>query len=200
MAALLLPLPMMADITYYYTGNNFTTFGTEDQNNNITYGSSSYNSSDSVTGWFSVSDPLPASSSFSPSPTAFSFSDGQQTINETDVINGTAYDMFSLTTDSNGYIVDWEVLALVGLDEEISGEIGIFGGPDFSVGNGPVEGDDAGDVGAIINSDGSADFGESTTSGSWSTTPPSTTPEPSSIVLLLTGLAGMAGIARRKLS
>jgi hypothetical protein len=202
MAALFLSLPMMADTTYYYTGNNFTIFATQDTSANTTYGSASYNTGDSVTGWFSVRAPLPAASpGFPLAPIAFSFSDGQQTINSTDVINGTAGILngdFAFITGSNGNIVDWELLMLSYTDEGPTGAIYMFGGPYFSVGNGPVGGY-AGDLGGIIHSDGSTDFGESATSGSWSTTPPSTTPEPSSIVLLLTGLASMAGVARRKL-
>jgi hypothetical protein len=81
----------------------------------------------------------------------------------------------------------------------------LFGGVGYFInGYGPIsnaEGGNAGhggEAGVIFNSDGSMDLGESITFGSWSTTPSSTTPEPSSLVLVLTGLSGLAGVARRK--
>jgi hypothetical protein len=204
-AAFLLPLPMMADTTYYFTGSNFSSFGTEAANSSssgFTFGSSSYSTSDSVSGWFTVSAPLAANSYDGSNPKVFSFSDGQQTINETDAY----FAVFELLTASDGSIKAWEIDAyLLPKGGKATGEIMLFGGVGYFInGYGPIsnaEGGNAGhggEAGVIFNSDGSMDLGESVTFGSWSTTPTSATPEPSSIVLMLSGLAGRAGVARRK--
>jgi hypothetical protein len=104
----------------------------------------------------------------------------------------------SCFTDANGNIADWLVVVETeDADNNLASEIVMLGGPMFPVGDGPLTSDSmvAGDVGLIVNPDGSISAGESNSSGSWTE---SATPEPSSIVLLMTGLAGVIGVARRK--
>jgi hypothetical protein len=196
MAAFLLPLPMMAETTYLYTGNNFTTTGVEDTSGNITIGGSTYSTSDLVTGWITVPDPM-LSLNGPVLVDSFSFNDGIQTLSSAEEA-GEEFGAF--LTDENGAILDWELL-VIGVDPSsgLEGEIGVFGGPAFSLGDGPFTSETAGDAGVYANLDGTEDWGESTSSGIWSMNS-TVTPEPSSIVLLITGLAGLAGVARRKLS
>jgi hypothetical protein len=194
LTAFLMPLPMMADdATYYFNGNNFTTVGTADVDGNVVSDTSPYSFSDSVSGWFRMPDALSAGTSLF-NLTSYSFSDGLQTINSS---NG-AMAQAMLFIDADGNIADWIVIVQMrDVDGNTTSEIGTEGGPYFSIGEGPFTSNNAGDAGVIINADGSALFGESNSSGTWTE---SATPEPSSIILLLTGLAGIAGVARRKLS
>ena len=180
-AAFLLPLPMMADTTYYYTGTDFLST------------SGVYTTSDSINGWFSVGSPLPANLNdlgnlynITTQVTAFSFSDGVQTIS-----NGNASDSkFEVITDAHGDISAW----IVGADIVSGGvKIGIIeSGSPATGGAGP--GEDAADY--LDNSNQAW----TPISGTWSTTPPSAVPEPSSSILFLTGVTGLAGVVRRKFS
>jgi hypothetical protein len=89
-AAFFLPLPVMADVTYTYTGNNFTTVGTSDSDLNQLYSTSPYNSSNSVSGWLSLPDALPANIETNFQLLSYSFSDGLQTISSANGAMGSA--------------------------------------------------------------------------------------------------------------
>ena len=198
--AFLLPLPMMADTTYNYTGTNFTS------------ANGLYSTSDSVSLWFTVASPLQNDLGnggglviFSPDVTAFSFSDGVQTIsysggsmtysNGTSSYTGTAdlgknaIDQFEASTDANGNIDAWNMAILLSEFAAI-GTKGVAG----EVGQGQ-------DIGAYADPDSNNDYqGSTDVSGTWSSASSAATPEPSSFLLLLTGLACMAGLTRRRLA
>jgi hypothetical protein len=177
LAAFLLPLPMMADTTYTYTGNDFV------------FATPPYNPSDSITGWFTVATALPDNLNdagglydITSQVTAFSLSDGVQTIDNANA----SFSQFGVVTDGNGDLFAWvfgaKVASGTGATTGLVESEGVAGG----MGN---------DV-ADLNS--SEAF--NATPGTWAESSSSLTPEPSNFLLLLTGLASMAGIARRKLS
>ena len=92
-----------ADVTYSYTGNDFTS------------ATSPYTTSDSVTGSITLTSALADNiSSFSFEPAAsivsFSFSDGQQTITNANATTG----QFAFETNSSGDIIGWELTVDIG--------------------------------------------------------------------------------------
>jgi len=181
LAAILLPLPMMADTTYSYAGQNFT----------AAYGS--YTTSDSISGWFTVASPLADDFGSSTNPysitnevTSFSFSDGLQTISSTNASD----DRIEVTTDASGSIVNWVLVFEVGNSQKTLEYIETVN----------VEGDKGNIDYAYDTNINNGTFAFTYSAGTWSETSTTATPEPSSIVLLLTGLAGITGAARRKLA
>jgi hypothetical protein len=194
LAAFLLPLPMMADTTYYYTGSDYTTV------------SGVFTTSDSLNGWFTVASPLGANlgtpgALATITPLSYSFTDGVVEYNDTNgtfelvaISTGQTYvpdpsalgDHFELSTDANGNIDAWAMYAGIDVDagtafytESAAGEIPLH-------------------VTAMDGSFIAGNQGSTSVVGAWSLTSSSATPEPSSIVLVLTGLSGLAGVARRK--
>jgi hypothetical protein len=168
-----MPLPVMADATYYYTGEDFQTAIGE------------YTTSDSISGWFTVGSPLPdnlndAGDLAEITPTAFSFSDGMQTITN---MNASSSE-FGFFTDGSGDILSWNFGVFQTFGNRTTGKItseDIFGGFEIDSVFYPLGNIDPGD-----------NYGLNYIPGTWSGPPPSTTPEPSTLVLLLTGLAGVA--------
>lgn len=86
----------VADVTYRYTGNYFDLF----------YGSPVYSTSDRITGYFTLTNPLPPSSDTRFSPISFSFTDGVQTITSSSPNLLLAY--FFAQTDTMGNFTEWE--------------------------------------------------------------------------------------------
>jgi hypothetical protein len=175
LAALLLPLPAFADtFTYTYTGNDFT----------VVQGS--YTLTDSVTGEFALSAPLSDTTSYDAIPTSFSFSDGIQTI--TNSTPGISVFGFDVTTDASGDIVSW--LIDIGVLTN-SGSGNYFTSlSTANVSNGAIDSGYnpfTGNEGSIRNDP-----------GTWTVTDnPAATPEPSSLILLGSGLAAAAAFGRR---
>ena len=94
-ACALFTLQGRADTTYTYTGNAFSQFG----------GGASCPTQCSISGSFTVANPLAPNFSGYFVPTAFSFTDGTVTITPANSTNSA----FGVTTDSHGRIVVWNM-------------------------------------------------------------------------------------------
>jgi hypothetical protein len=160
---------MLADTyTYTYTGNNFTSVSTP------------YSTSDSVSGWFTLSAPI-LSSIYAQqvTPISFSFTDRVQTITN---LNAAESSAFFLVTYNAGAFPYWDIVVY---SSDFVGAISTDGS--LSSGDGGASG---------------RAYGEDFSSpGTWTITDnaaPSATPEPSGILLLGTGLLGTASVVRRR--
>ena len=168
-----------ADTVYTYTGNAFT------------ISDAPYDSSDSVTGSFTVASPLAANmvlpsnftwGSSNVNWTSFSFSDGFDPAITNLTVNP-EFALLAVGTDSSGDITSWYVSFVIA---DFSSQLTTttFGHPI--------------DYGLEING-GAAQVDNNP--GTWSSstsTDSAATPEPSSLALLGTGLAGMCGAIRRR--
>jgi hypothetical protein len=179
--ALVLPLTMKAQsFTYTYTGSafNFSTVNNQIQNPPGTV-AAPYSTSDSVTGNFTISGPIDnLNNAIFFDNGAFSFTDGVQTLSNT---NGA--DLFAeISTDGSGNITSYSIGAQSTADLNDFITIGSFGSPG-SFGKF--------DTGTEIVSAGTNTFGTMSA--------PAATPEPSSLALLGSGLAGLAIKLRRRM-
>jgi hypothetical protein len=94
------PASVQASVTYQYIGNHFT------------FVTGPYTTSDFVTVMFRLADPLPANFDGTVTPTAFTVTDGVQTINNH---NATAPDVvFQFATDATSTITHWHVGVAIG--------------------------------------------------------------------------------------
>ena len=180
--ALVLPLSIKAQsFTYTYTGSafDFSTVNNSIQNPPGTV-AAPYSTSDSVTGSFTIAGPIDnLSNAVFFDHGTFSFTDGVQTLSSS---NGA--DLFAdISTDGSGNITSYNIEASSTTDLNDFITIGSFGSPG-SFGKF--------DTGTEIVAAGTNTFGSISA-------PVAATPEPSSLALLGSGLAGLAFEVRRRL-
>jgi len=171
-AACILTLPLMADVTYTYTGNDFQV------------ATGSYTTSDFVTGFFTVASPLPDNLVFSNdnvTPTSYSFTDGVQTFSSMAPPPNVTFD---IGTDGSGNITMWDINLASGppLGDAVSTD---WNSSDVG------EMDNFNSFGEVIG-----DPGTWAMSGSG----PSPVPEPGNVSWMLVGLLAGGGFVQRRLS
>ena len=165
------------EITYTYTGNQFTSFG----------GSATCPTECNITGSFTLSAPIPSNFSGFFVPDSFSFTDGLVTFTKA---NATSF-AFGFITDSLGDLTAWN---LNFIDPSISMFVGTGTSAICPMNCTVTDGSFAPSGPNPINYAQVVDD-----PGKWSSAI-TATPEPSTFVLLGTGILGLAGMARRKLS
>ncbi len=175
---LLCPFVALADTTYTYTGQDFTDVS------NVFFNPTPYTTSNFIEGSFTVSAPLAADLvAETLTVKSFSFTDGHQTIS-----SPTDSDVFTISTDSSGSIVVWDVLlqAPIGFMRTI-GTVPNSTSPTVA----PPTNDEATD-----GVDGSGtNVGAP---GTWTETSP--VPEPSTLALLASGALTLIAPIRRRLA
>jgi len=146
-------------------------------NNFTTIIGSTYSTSDRVSGELTFSTPLGDSLTFQVvTPVSFSFTDGDQTFTQNSSLST---DLISVSTGSNGDITNWFIDVGTGTEAVLTEDHGsVFD-----------EGQQSTTDRGVLNND----------AGTWimSAGAPSSAPEPSAVVLLGLGLAGLAALKRR---
>lgn len=184
-AALVLPLTIKAQSTSYtYTGStfDFSTVNASIQNPPGTV-ASPYSTSDSVTGTFTINGPIDnLTNAVFFDNGAFSFTDGVQTLSNT-----SGADFFALiSTDSMGNITSYNLEASSTTDLS-----------DFIVANSGAVSPSSGGKIDFGGTDTDVVFAGTNTPGTISA--PTATPEPGSLALLGSGMAGLAFQLRRRM-
>lgn len=161
-----------SEITYTYSGNQFNDFG----------GGVTCPLECNISGSFTISAPLGSNFDGYFVPDSFSFTDGVVTITQANATSSA----FGFITNSLGEITGWN---LDFIDPQTSMFVGTGPSVICPVGCRVTDGSFAPSQYAQVNDD----------PGTWSSVI-TTTPEPSTLALLGTGILGLAGMARRKFS
>ena len=184
-ALLVLPLPLMADTIYTYTGNPFNTFSP----------GSPYTTSDFVSGSFTVASPLAANEATVVTPISYTFSDGLQSANN----SNSSPTSFFVATNASGDIQAWDLT--LEISSNISGNSFIETFEDgLSLSFEDLAIPPPTSLGESLQSNQSA-F-NTFDPGTWTvstTTAAAATPEPASLLLTATGLLGAAATIRRRI-
>ena len=182
------------DETYTYVGTKLTHF--DNSTSDPDYSScAAYSPNCKITGSFTVSAPIaPDQNAITITPTSFSFTDGPETWSSTDP--NTATSTFTqITTDSSGNIIGyvlelWDILP----STQISANLNYnspgdpFASPEYTqIGPNPqIPSVDYSDAASSVN-------------GTWTASPPlSPTPEPSSVILWMTGILALGILNKRQ--
>lgn len=109
----LLPQPIMAAVTYHYTGNQFTSVFDFDVFDDVQYSSQMQ-----LMGSITLETPLPALQTITEqvSPLSFSFHDGVNTLND----GNTSYSRFFFATSATGEIIDWDLYLRIDYPDPVS--------------------------------------------------------------------------------
>jgi hypothetical protein len=170
----LFALPSKADSTYSYTGNAF----------NVFVGDAKCPPECRITGSFTVSAPLPDNSELTVSPTSFSFTSFNGGLPTLTQLSVTSIPFFLVVTGPDGSIIGWNI----GLE---SPSYSLFWGtappncPPFMGTSCSVV-----DTSATDSTGAAYILGDP---GTWST------PEPSSLIMLVTSMLGLIGFSMRRI-
>jgi hypothetical protein len=213
-AVLVLSAPLLsAQVTYDYTGNNFTVFNAEDQKTNF------YTGADNITGSITLATALGDNLGFgggnpgdniTADITQFSFSVNGTIQTITNTSSGLHFENFVVWTDASGNII-YAQIALNG--DPTVGQIQIQdsvapNSPNYLPSN--VTGQDSASYPGVLG-DSNVEEGQTAQAGgigTWkiagksvdSIVNPSATPEPSSFVLMFTALLGFGLVARKEIA
>jgi hypothetical protein len=195
LAAFVLAMPVMASTSYTYTGNDFTTITCVGN-----CPGPAYSTSDFISGSFTLSSPLaPNLDEVSIFPSSFTFTDGPDTFTSGDPLISVCNcspSFSNFSTDASGNITAWNIMLTLG-------ELGAASLTTVDANLGVIRG---------LTVDDSANFSDNTPdgftgqnaasnihdAGTWTVGNTSAAPEPGGLILLVTGLAGIAGGLRRR--